>query len=133
MELIFKSWKSHCHLAAINAKKQESVLCYLYGRMLLVLVTYALYPQVRSALWVKKHKELSLLKFVNHFQALAESWMKVIFQSELALRRFLQEACEDAERLAAKACRKRRTSAQALRESLYQPSESIDVVAAVSA
>jgi hypothetical protein len=133
IELIFKSWKSHCHLAAINAKKQESVLCYLYGRMLLVLVTYALYPQVRLALGVKKRKELSLLKFVNHFQALAESWMKVIFKSELALRRFLQEACDDAERLAAKACRKRRTSAQALRESLYQPPESIDVVAAVSA
>jgi hypothetical protein len=133
IELIFKSWKSHCHLAAINAKKQESVLCYLYGRMLLVLVIYALYPQVRSALWVKKHRELSLLKFVHHFQALAESWMQVIFQSELALRRFLQEACEDAERLAAKACRKRRTSAQALRESLNQPTESIDVAAAASA
>jgi hypothetical protein len=97
------------------------------------LVTYALYPQVRSTLWVKKHRALSLLKFVSHFQALAESWMKVIFKSELALRRFLQEACDDAERLAAKASRKRRTSAQVLRESLNQPSESIDVVAAASA
>ena len=133
IELIFKSWKSHCHLAAINAKKKETVLCYLYGRMLLVLLTYALYPQVRSALWMKKHRELSLLKFVNHFQALADTWMKVIFKSELALRRFLQEACDDAERLAAKASRKRRTSAQILRESLNQLSKSIDVAAAASA
>jgi hypothetical protein len=133
IELIFKSWKSHCHLAIINANKKETVLCYLYGRMLLVLLTYALYPQVRSALWMKKHRELSLLKFVSHFQALADSWMKGIFQSELALRRFLQEACDDAERLAAKASRKRRTSAQTLCESLNQPSESIDVAAAVSA
>ena len=133
IELIFKSWKSHCHLAAINAKKKESVLCYLYGRMLLALLTYALYPQVRSALWMNKHRELSLLKFVSHFQALADSWMKVIFKSELALRRFLQEACDDAERLAAKASRKRRTSAQILRESLNQLSKSIDVAAAASA
>ena len=133
IELIFKSWKSHCHLAVINAKKKETVLCYLYGRMLLVLLTYALYPQVRSALWVKKHRELSLLKFVSHFQALADSWMKMIFKSELALRRFLQEACDDAERLAAKASRKRRTSAQILRESLNQLSKSIDVAAAASA
>jgi hypothetical protein len=29
IELIFKSWKSHCHLAVINAKKKETVLCYL--------------------------------------------------------------------------------------------------------
>jgi hypothetical protein len=133
IELIFKSWKSHCHLAAINGKKKETVLCYLYGRMLLVLLTYALYPQVRSALWIKKRRELSLLKFVSYFQALADSWMKVIFQSELALRRFLQEACDDAERLAAKASRKRRTSAQTLCESLHQPSEFTDVAAAVSA
>jgi len=101
--------------------------------MLLVLLNYALYPPVRSALWVKKQRELSLLKLVRHFQALADSWMKVIFESELALRRFLQRACASAERLAAKAVRKRRTSVQILRESLRQQSESMDVAAAVNA
>lgn len=133
LELIFKSWKSHCHLSAINAKKKETVLCYLYGRMLLVLLTYALYPPVRAVVWMKTHRELSLLKFVCHFQALADSWMKVIFKSELALRRFLQAACADAERLAVKASRKRQTSAQTLRESLDQQAESLEVVAAVNA
>ena len=133
VELIFKTWKSYCHLAAINAKTKDTILCYLYGRMLLVLLNYALYPPVRSALWVKKQRELSLLKLVRHFQALADSWMKVIFESELALRRFLQRACASAERLAAKAVRKRRTSVQILRESLRQQSESMDVAAAVNA
>jgi hypothetical protein len=98
-----------------------------------VLLNYALYPPVRSALWMKKQRELSLLKLVRHFQALADSWMKVIFESELALRRFLQRACASAERLAAKAVRKRRTSVQILRESLRQQSESMDVAAAVNA
>jgi hypothetical protein len=133
IELIFKPWKSHCHLFSIKAKKKETVLCYLYGRMLLVLLTYALYPQVRSVVWMKKHRELSLLKFVCHFRALADSWMKAIFESELALRRFLQAACADAERLAVKASRKRRTSAQTLRESLDQQPESLEVTAAVNA
>jgi Transposase DDE domain len=133
LELIFKSWKSHCHLSAINAKKKETVLCYLYGRMLLVLLTYALYPQVRSVVWTKQHRELSLLKFVSHFQALADSWMKVIFESELVLRRFLQAACAEAERLALKASRKRRTSAQTLRESVEQQTESLEVTAAINA
>ena len=117
----------------INAKKQDTVLCYLYGRMLLVLLNYAFYPQVRSALWVKKQRELSVLKLVRHFQALADSWMQVIFQSEFALRRFLQQACASAERLAAKASRKRRTSAQILRESLSQHPGSIEVTAVVNA
>jgi hypothetical protein len=133
VELIFKSWKSYCHLAVINAKKQDTVLCYLYGRMLLVLFTYALYPQVRSALWVKKQRELSLLKLVRHFQALADQWMQMLFASELALRRFLQRACASAERFAAKASRKRRTSVQLLRESLRQQSAFIEVAEAVNA
>ena len=133
IEIIFKSWKSCCHLAAINTKKKESVLCYLYGRMLLVLLNYALYPQVRTTLWLKRQRELSVVKMVRHFQSMAASWMKVIFQSEFALRRFFKEACSSAERLAAKGSRKRRTSAQILHESLTQQTESIEVVAEVNA
>ena len=74
-----------------------------------------------------------MLKLVRHFQALADRWMQAIFQSEFVLRRFLQRACASAERLAAKAVRKRRTSVQILRESLRQQSESMDVAAAVNA
>ncbi len=133
VELIFKSWKSCCHLAAISTKKKESVLCYLYGRMLLVLLSYALYPQIRSTLWLKRQRELSVVKVMRHFQSMADSWMKVIFRSEFELRHFLQDACSSAERLAAKASRKRRTSAQILRESLGQRIKSIEVTAAANA
>jgi hypothetical protein len=54
-----------------------------------------------------------------------------IFQPEFVLRRFLTRACATAERLVAKALRKRRTTAQILRESLGQPLESA-VLAAVA-
>src|SRR5712691_10391532 len=133
IELIFKSWKSYLHLASIKTKKEDSTLCYLYGRMLLILLTYALYPQRRATVWLKKKRELSVLKFVRHFQALAEQWMHVIFQSELALRRFLQRVCATAERLTVKASRKRRTTAQILRASLGQQRESVAFAAVVNA
>jgi predicted GIY-YIG superfamily endonuclease len=133
IELIFKSWKSYLHLASIKTKKEDTTLCYLYGRMLLILLTYALYPQRRAIVWLKKKRELSVLKLVRHFQALAEQWMHAIFQSELTLRRFLQRACATAERLATKASRKRQTTAQRLRESLRQQYESIEFTAAVNA
>jgi hypothetical protein len=84
IELIFKSWKSYLHLAAINTKKATPTLCYLYGRMLLILLNYALCPQMRHTLWLKKKRELSVLKLVRHFQALAEQWMHAIFPGELA-------------------------------------------------
>src|SRR5215510_14802571 len=46
IELIFKSWKSYLHLASIKTKKVNPTLCYLYGRMLLIVLTYALCPQL---------------------------------------------------------------------------------------
>ena len=73
IELIFKSWKSALHLASLTTKKEDSTLCYLYGRMLLILFNYALCPQIRATLWLKHKRELSLLKLVRHFQALAAS------------------------------------------------------------
>jgi hypothetical protein len=133
VELIFKSWKSSLHLATLNATKAEPVLCYLYGRMLLIVLNYMLFPQVRMTLWVKKQRELSLLKCVRHFQALAERWLLALFQSPFELRRFLRRACATAERLTAKASRKRQTTAQSLRETLSKQHAPIELAAVINA
>jgi hypothetical protein len=101
--------------------------------MLLMLFNDALCPQMRATLWLKHTRELSLLKLVRHCQALAARWMQAIFQSALELYHFLQHACATAERLAAKASRKRRTTAQRLQEDLRQPLESVAFAAAVNA
>jgi Transposase DDE domain len=133
VELIFKSWKSYLHLASLKTKKVNPTLCYLYGRMLLVLLNYALCPQLRATLWAKKQRELSVLKLVRHFQAVADWWMQAIFQSEFVLHRFLQRACATAERLVVKASRKRHTTAQILRESLAKQDEAVALIEAVNA
>jgi hypothetical protein len=133
VELIFKSWKSYLHLATLKTTKEDTTLCYLYGRMLLILLNYALCPQLRATLWMKRRRELSLLKLVRHFQALAERWMQALFQSEIELRRFLQRACATAERLVLKASRKRCTTAQRLRESLTKPNEAVAFMDVVNA
>jgi len=101
--------------------------------MLLMVRNYALCPQVRATLWVKKHRDLSVRKLVRHFQALADRWMQAIFESELVLRRFLQRACATAERLVVKASRKRHTTAQILRESLAKQDEAIALMEAGNA
>jgi hypothetical protein len=132
IELIVKSWKSYCHLASITTTKVETTLGSLYGRMLLILINYALYPQIRPNLWLKKKRELSLRKLVRHFQALAESWMQAMFQSELDLYRFLKRACATAERLTVKASRNRRPTAQTLRESLGQQHEPLEIGVAIN-
>ena len=130
---IFQSWKSYLPLASLTTKQEDTTLCYLYGRMLLILLNYALCPQIRASLWMKKKRELSLLKLMRHLQAFAASWMQAIFQSEFALRRFLTRVCATAERFVAKASRKRRTTAQILRENLRQQHESVAFAEAVNA
>jgi hypothetical protein len=117
-QLIFKSWKSYLHLAMLPTKTKESTLCSLYGRLLLILLTYALCPSLRATVWANKRRELSLLKLVRHLQAGADRWLQALFQPAAALRRFLHQTCATAARLVAKASRKRRTTAQLLRDSL---------------
>src|SRR5712692_11684695 len=133
VELIFKSWKSYLHLATLPTKTKEPTLCYLYGRLLLILLTYALCPPLQARLWQTKHRELSLLKLVRPFQAVADRWLQVLFQTEAALQLFLHQACAAAERLVAKASRKRRTSAQRLRESLTTQNDFIELTIKLAA
>ncbi len=57
-------------------------------------------------------------------QSLADRRMQAIFRSEIELYHFLTHVCATAERLVVKASRKRRTTAQILRESVSQHRES---------
>ena len=118
IELVFKSWKSDLHLATLPTKTPASTLCYLYGRLLLIVLSYALCPALRASLWTRQHCELSFLKLLRYLQAVAESWLQRLFSPPLRLRDFLQQLCLKADRLVTKASRKRRTSAQRLRESV---------------
>ena len=132
-ELSCKSWKSYLHLATLTTKKVETPLCYLSGRLLLILLTYALCPALRTRLWAKKRRDLSVLTLIRHCQALADRWLQVLFQSPFELYRFLHRACATAERLVAKASRKRRTTAQLLHESLRIQNEALELALAVNA
>ena len=118
VELVFKAWKSGLHLATLTSTTKHSTLCYLYGRMVLIVLTFALCPSLRAAVWQKQQREVSLLKLVRHFQASAEQWFQALFQSVAQLARFLARACATAERLVTKEMRKRPTSAQSLRKRL---------------
>jgi hypothetical protein len=117
VELVFRAWKSGLHLATITTTTKPSPLCYLYGRMLLILLTSALSSPLRTTVW-QQHRELSLFKLARQLQANADAWLQHLFRPPLQLTAFLSHLCATAERLVRKAVRNRRTSAQRLHESL---------------
>lgn len=133
VELVFKSWKSALQLSTLPTKPEVPTLCYLYGRLLLILLTYALCPSLRAALWADKRRELSLLKLMRHLQAVADRWLQALFASTATLRHVLSQVWVSAERLATKASRKRRTSAQRLRESLQTQHDFIELTIKLAA
>jgi DDE family transposase len=133
VELVFKSWKSDLPLATIPTKTQDPTLCYLYGRLLLIVLAYALCPALRAALWIQQHRELSFLKLVRYLQALADRWLQALFESPATLRSFLSRVCGCAQRVITKASRKRPTSAQRLRKSLETQNDFIELTIKLAA
>jgi hypothetical protein len=117
VDLVFRAWKSGLHVATVTTTTKYSILCYLYGRLLLILLTSALSSPLRVTVW-QQHRELSLFKLARYFQASAEHWLQRLFQPPRQLTLFLLRLCATAIRLVRKAVRKRRTSTQRLRESL---------------
>lgn len=133
VELVFKSWKSDLHLATLPTKTPEPTLCYLYGRLLLIVLTFALCPPLRTALWTRQQRELSFLKLIRYLQVLADRWLQALFESPASLRHWLSHVCVHAQRVIAKASRQRRTSAQRIRESLETQTNSIKLTMKLAA
>jgi len=98
IQLVFRAWKSGLHFATLTTTTKYSTLCYLYGRMLLTLLTSALSSPLRVTVW-QQHRELSLFKFVRHCQANADHWFHCLFQSPLQITTFLSRLCAAAARL----------------------------------
>jgi hypothetical protein len=66
IERMIQAWKSDLTFASSTTTQDDTTVCYLYARMLLMLFSYALSLQLRAALWLQHKWALSLLKRVRH-------------------------------------------------------------------
>jgi hypothetical protein len=132
IELGFRAWKSGLQVAPLTPTTKYSTLCYLYGRRLLILLTSALSSPLRVTVW-QQRRELSVFKLARQLQASADSWLQHLFRSPLQLTTVLSRLCVAAERLVKKAVRKRRTSAQRLRESLGEQEDFFEPILPLAA
>ena len=114
IELVFKSWKSYHGLTQVRGEKPERIECFIYGRLIMMVITAFLFGSIRSYLWNTKKREASFLKVVRHFQVKANKALLLIADSA-AFARFLLTEFHEACRLCMMDLRKRLSTAQKLR------------------
>jgi len=66
IELVFKAAKSFIGLSLICGKRSPRVLCQIYGRLIVLVLTLFLFGRFRQRMWQKKRRELSLLESWRH-------------------------------------------------------------------
>jgi hypothetical protein len=114
IELVFKSWKSYHGLAQVRGEREERIECFIYGRLIMIVIMAFLFGAIRRHLWTTRRREASLLKAVSYFQIKAYKALSVITDSE-SLASFLFTEFLEACRLCMMDSRKRPSTAQKLR------------------
>ena len=68
IELIFKTWKSQWGLAQIKPMKKERVECYIYARLLFIVLSWRVFQAINKSLsWSSDEQILSYQKFGSLF------------------------------------------------------------------
>ncbi len=114
IELVFKSWKSYHGLAEVRGEREERIECFIYGRLIMIVIMAFLFGAIRRHLWNTREREASLLKVVRHFQVKAYKALSVIADSE-SFASFLSTEFLETCRLCMMNSRKRPTTDQKLR------------------
>jgi hypothetical protein len=114
IELVFKSWKSYHGLAEVRGKLEERIECFIYGRLIMIVIVAFLFGAIRRHLWTTRGREASILKVVRHFQIKAYRALSVMMNLE-SFASFLFAEFLEACRLCMMDSRKRLTTAGKLR------------------
>ena len=114
IELVFKSWKSYHGLTEVRGKRKERIECFIYGRLIMMVIMAFLSGAIRGYLWNSKTREASFLKVIRHFQVKAYRFL-CLMTDPVALAKFLMDEFQEACRLCQMDIRKRLSTAQKLR------------------
>jgi len=114
IELVFKSWKSYHGLTQVRGKRKERIECFIYGRLIMMVIMAFLNGSVRRHLWNTQSREASFLKVIRHFQVKAHRFLSLM-ADPIALASFLLDEFFEACRLCKMDIRKRLSTAQKLR------------------
>jgi hypothetical protein len=114
IELVFKTWKSYHGLSQIRGEREERIECFIYGRLIMIVIMAFLFNSIQRHLWNTRRREASLLKVISHFQVKSLKALIVMTDSE-SFAKFLLTEFFEACRLCVMDSRKRLSTAQKMR------------------
>jgi len=69
IELRFKAFKSHCKLAKIKKMKKHRMECYLFAKLLHIMLNWQIATNFFGIIWQNRGKTMSILKFFKTIEA----------------------------------------------------------------
>lgn len=111
IELVFKAWKSYHGLTELRGKRPERIECFIYGRLIMMVLMAFFSGSMRRYLWQTKRRELSFLKAVKYFKSRAIKALPLI-TNPASFTEFLTEEFRDMCRLCKMELRKRLSTAR---------------------
>lgn len=80
IELMFKIWKSLCHIDKVKKVKQERLECYIYAKLICILLTWKMIWTVAKFIFVKHKKSLSYYKaFKTMLRVKLKEFREILF------------------------------------------------------
>jgi len=111
VELVFKAWKSYHGLTELKGKRPERIECFIYGRLIMMVLMTILSGSLHRHLWKTKKRELSFLKAVKYFKSRVLKILPLIV-SPSSFSAFLAEEFRDMCRLCKMESRERPSTAR---------------------
>lgn len=91
IELIFKVWKSMCNIAEVKKVKKERLECYIYSKLLLIMLGWKIIWRVTRKLFKTEKKALSILKASKTlYRNMIGNMINVFVFRNISLGSFLQ-------------------------------------------
>ena len=91
VELMFKIWKSIFKIHDVKKVKLERFQCFLYGRLISLLLTSSIVSTGKKILSEERQKEISPMKSFSMVKESFDGLRQRLFKGEIALIRFLDK------------------------------------------
>lgn len=90
IELIFKAWKSVLKLPNFGQMKAERLKCYLYAKLLWIMVSWDIYQHGTRYCWKEYQRSLSINKVYQQVKLYADTLRELMGKKYRSIKRWLE-------------------------------------------